>query len=206
MCDSDGRNIAKTSDNCLITSPMGGVRAGLSQHTELWFVLRDLKRPNAKFPAYQQLSELNIEVFTPMKWTLATHCGKPERRMVPFMPDLLFVHSTRTVLDPIVRKTPTLQYRYFKGGAYCEPMVVPGNDMSRFIVAVNSSADPTYYMPGELTPSMCGRQVRIIGGTLNGYEGVLLKVRGSRTRRLLVDLPNFLTAAIEVDPEYIQFV
>ena len=206
MCDSDGRNIIAKSGNCLNSKPMGGGKGRTIVYGEQWFVMRDLKRPNAKLPAYLQLSGLDIEVFTPMKWALLSHDGKSERRLVPFMPDLLFVHSVRAVLDPIVRKTPTLQYRYFKGGAYCEPMVVPGNDMSRFITAVSASKDPTYYMPGELTPDMCGRQVRIIGGALNGYEGVLLKVRGSRIRRLLVDLPNFLTAGIEVEPEYIQFV
>ena len=31
-----------------------------------WYVMRDLKRPNAKLPAYKQLSDEHIEVFTPM--------------------------------------------------------------------------------------------------------------------------------------------
>ncbi len=184
----------------------GGVQAGLSSCDECWFVLRDLKRPNAKLPAYLQLSNLNIEVFTPMRWVLSSRDGKSERRFVPFMPDLLFAHSTRDVLDPIIRKTPTLQYRYFKGGAYCEPMVVPGRDMSRFIAAVGAAKDPAYYMPGELTPDMCGRPVRIIGGPLDGCDGVLLNVRGARVRRVLISLPNFFTASVEVDSEYIQFV
>lgn len=35
-----------------------------------WFVMRDLKRPNAKEPAYKQLGELSIEVFTPLRWHL----------------------------------------------------------------------------------------------------------------------------------------
>ena len=36
-----------------------------------WFVMRDLKRPNAKLPAYQQLIEDGFEVFTPMRWQIA---------------------------------------------------------------------------------------------------------------------------------------
>lgn len=31
-----------------------------------WYVMRDLKRPNAKLPAYKQLSDEHLEVFTPM--------------------------------------------------------------------------------------------------------------------------------------------
>ena len=73
--------------------------------------------------------------------------------------------------------------------------------MTRFIRAVSSSENPKYFMPGELTEA-----VRIIGGPLNGYEGNLLKIRGSRIRRLIVELPNFITAGVEVQPEYIQFI
>lgn len=32
-----------------------------------WFVMRDLKRSNAKQPAYKQLEDNGMEVFTPMK-------------------------------------------------------------------------------------------------------------------------------------------
>ena len=38
-----------------------------------WFVMRDLKRNNAKLPAYKMLSEMKIEIFTPMKWKIVAH-------------------------------------------------------------------------------------------------------------------------------------
>ena len=41
-----------------------------------WFVMRDLKRPNAKEPAYKQLGELNIKVFTPLRWHLSIKKGQ----------------------------------------------------------------------------------------------------------------------------------
>lgn len=44
-----------------------------------WFVMRDLKRPNAKEPAYKQLGELSIEVFTPLRWHLPIKKGKRVR-------------------------------------------------------------------------------------------------------------------------------
>jgi len=53
---------------------------------------------------------------------------------------------------------------------------------------------------------MIGRKVRIIGGFLDGYEGYLQKLQGSRIRRLFVGLPNLLTASVEVQPEYILFL
>ena len=41
---------------------------------------------------------------------------------------------------------------------------------------------------------------------LDGYEGHLLTVRGSKVKRLLVELPHLLMASVEVEPEYIQLL
>ena len=43
-------------------------------HTEeaYWYVMRDLKRRNAKNPAYSMLEDAGFEVFTPMKWEVCT--------------------------------------------------------------------------------------------------------------------------------------
>lgn len=89
-----------------------------------WFVMRDLKRANAKHPAYCQLQEAGFEVFTPMTTRISIRAGKRVREDVPFVRDLLFVHTTRDNLDPIVSRTATLQYRYVKGGRYLEAMTV----------------------------------------------------------------------------------
>lgn len=175
----------------------------LNPATCYWFVLRDLKRSNAKNPAYRQLAEQGFEVFTPLQWKLVTRQGRPVREQVPYLPDLLFVHSTLQQLNPVVERTVTLQYRYVRGGGYCQPLTVREADMERFIHAVLSTDSPRYYSPDEITPDMYGNKVQIVGGPLDGYEGHLLKVRGTRKRRLLVELPHSLTASVEVMPEYI---
>ena len=168
-----------------------------------WFVMRDLKRRNAKLPAYELFKGFGIKVFTQMVWTLMVRHGKRCREEVPFMQDLLFVHDTRMAVDPIVEKYDTVQYRYVRGG-YKVPMTVRDNDMQRFIHAVESTENPRYYTPEEISSDMIGRKVRIVGGPLDGYEGCLQKMQGARVKRLFVELPNLLAAAVEVNPEYIQ--
>ena len=153
------------------------------EHDRLkWFVMRDLKRCNARLPAYRLFKELGIEAFTPMVWKLSVRHGKRCREKVTFMQD-----------------------RYVRGG-YRIPMTVRDADMRRFIHAVESSESPRYYTPDEISSDMIGRKVRIIGGFLDGYEGYLQKLQGSRIRRLFVGLPNLLTASVEVQPEYILFL
>ncbi|WP_336525800.1 UpxY family transcription antiterminator [Bacteroides acidifaciens] len=170
-----------------------------------WFVMRDLKRVNAKNHAYKMLQGLKFEVFTPMKWHVVTRKGEKVREEIPVIPDLLFVRSTRADLDPIVEKTETLQYRFLRR-TWCEPMTVRDSDMERFIHAVNSSESVKYYLLEELSPEMYNKKIRIIGGKLDGYEGMLLTVRGSKTKRLLVELPGMLAVGVEVSPEYIQLI
>jgi len=173
---------------------------------KLWYVMRDLKRPNAKCPAYKQLEELGFEVFIPMKWLLVTKQGKRVREKTPVIKDLLFVHTTRNELDSVVRKTPTLQYRYVRGNAFQCPVTVRETEMERFIHAINATDNLTYYLPGELTPDMYGRAIRIVGGSLNGYEGKLLTIRGSKVKRLLVELQGFFSVGVKVEPEYVQLL
>lgn len=124
---------------------------------------------------------------------------------VPVICDLLFVHTDRESLDPIVAKTETLQYRFLRN---CNraPMTVPDKEMDMFIAAVNSSSAPRYYLPQEITPEMYGRKIRIIGGPLDGYEGNLITARGSKIKRILVELPNLFAVGVEVNPEYIELI
>lgn len=85
-------------------------------------------------------------------------------------------------------------------------MVVPQADMNHFMQAVKASKSTQYYLPEEITPQMYGKKISIIDGPLNGYQGYLLSVRGSKVKRLLVELKGYLAAGVEVNPEYIQFV
>lgn len=176
------------------------------QYEKKWYVLRDLKRPMAKERAWQQLEKENMEVFTPKKWVIGMEHGKRMPKEVALIPDLLFVHETREVLDPIIECTETLQYRFRKYGAQNEPLVVPDADMERFISVVEASESPKYYSLQEITPEMCSRRIRIIGGSLNGHEGFLLTTRGSKNKRLLVFLQNMIAASVVVSPDYIQLL
>lgn len=181
----------------------------LANNSQLqWFVMRDLKRPNSKTPAYKQLSVLGFNVFTPMKLKVYDRGCKRIREYVPFIQDLLFVESTKNELDKIVNKIDTLQYRYVKGQGYCSPMVVPTEEMRRFIGTVKCYDQPTYYSIEEITPNMIGARIRMVcDGPLNTFEGNLLRVKGSSKKRLLVQLEGMLAAAVEIhNLEYVEIL
>ena len=175
-----------------------------------WYVLRDLARPNAKNPAYKQLQampEMAGCVFIPMKQRVFTEFGKRVVRFVPYMPDLLFVHKSKKELDPIVHDIELLQYRYVRGGKQFEAMSVRAQDFEKFREAVEQIDNVEYYSYEEVSPQLYGKKIRIIGGRLNGFEGRLMSKRGSKFKRLLVDLRECnLAAAMQVESEFIQLM
>lgn len=171
-----------------------------------WFVMRDLKRRHSLRRAYQELMERGFEVFTPMRETVTVKKGVKVRKEEPIIADLLFVRSAKGPLDKVVANISTLQYRYRLGHSVNDPTVVRDDDMERFINAVRNSKNPRYYLPEEIRSEMYGKEIRVVGGPFDGYTGRLLSLRGSKTKRLLVELPGFITAAVEVCPDYIQLV
>lgn len=174
-------------------------------NTVRWYVLRDLKRRNSDTPGYLELGGKGFDVFTPLKWEISVRAGRRVRRQVPVIADLLFVHSAKETLDAEIARIPTLQYRYTRGCTIHEPMTVRDSDMAQFIDAVSTSADVRYYRPEEITPDMCGKEISVVGGPLDGYTGRLLSMRGSKKRRFIVRIPDFIVAAVEVQPEFIRY-
>ena len=175
-----------------------------------WYVLRDLARPNAKNPAYKQLQampEMEGCVFIPLKQRVFTEFGKRVVRLVPYMYDLVFVHKSKEELDPIIDRLPLLQYRYVRGGKQYEALSVRHKDFERFRRAIEQTDNVEYFSYDEVSPRIYGNQIRIIGGRLNGFEGRLMSKRGSKYKRMLIDLPECnLSAAILVELDYIQLL
>lgn len=94
-----------------------------------WFVMRDLKRRNSNELAIHYLTNAGLKAFTPMTQMIMTIGGRQQRRDVPVIQDLLFVHEAKETLDPFVERCPTLQYRYLFGKTKNEPMTVREAEM-----------------------------------------------------------------------------
>ena len=191
-------------------SPLHKRPTMITDEVPYWYVLRDLRRANAKRPAYLDLEEgpygLEHKVFVPMRQRVILRGGKRVIETVPFMTDLIFVHESREVLDPIIHVLPTLQYRFARGCRQNDPMKVRNEEMEQFIRAVHSHRDVRYFTPDEVSPLLYGKNIRIIGGTLDGYEGRLMSKRGSKTRRLIIQIEGLIAAAIEVEPQFVQLI
>ncbi len=169
--------------------------------------MRDLSRANAKFPAYKLLREQGVEFFTPMKQVVSTWRGKKVVEEVPILHTLLFVHGNREELDTVVRKINNLQYIFVRG-ASSRVATVPDADMRCLMLVSSITSNVQYFTPEELSADKfnIGKPIRINGGDYSGCMGHYLSIRGSRKKYILVELRGYLSAAVEVKPEYIEFI
>lgn len=170
-----------------------------------WLVLRDLKRSNAKNPAYKMLAEKGFEVYTPMKCSLVRKSRHLERVERPVLPDMVFVHCAEDDISELIEQTPTLLFCYGRGG-YKKVIKVEHKDMSRFIEAVRLGRQVEYYKIEEITPSMIGKKVLLKDGVFEGVEVRLLKKSDKKRKYIVVELPSVFAAVVEVNPEYIQLI
>lgn len=171
-----------------------------------WFVMRDLKPCNAKDKAWKTLEGRVKDIYTPTRKILKTVGEKKTLVEMPYINDLLFVRDEYEVVAGLTQIIPKLQFRYMRGMPYRTPMCVSDNEMEYFKAAAGFSSEPVYYAPEELQPWMFGKEVRVIGGPLDGYQGRLLKRRGTSLKRLIVELPGILAIGVDLEPEYIQIV
>lgn len=163
-----------------------------------WFFMCDQKRRNALDPAYKMLESKGFDVFTPK---IKKIIGKGKNKKVdevPLLTDILFVHSTEEKLDPIVAKTPTLHYRYKKGGKFQEHIIVSDKDMERFIDFSEHAEIKEFFAIEALPKELVGGNVVIHGGPLDGYEVKVKKMQGSKKKRIFIELPKLAYAEFEL--------
>ena len=125
------------------------------------------------------------------------------KRLVPVMPNIIFVYAAQSVLQQAKLKAEYLQY--MTNSRTGEKIIVPEKDMKRFI-AVCGTLDEHLLWLGEDTLQLeRGQYVRVTGGPFKGQEGVLLKVKGARDKRVVVAIKGVMAVALaSVPPQLIE--
>lgn len=167
-----------------------------------WYAMSAPYRNELK--AKRMLDELKAESFLPMCYRMVERDGVKKRRYLPAVSNLLFVRATAEEISILKHKIPVMQYKTIRENGKNVKIIVPDRDMEHFIrVCEENERNLQFLHPDEVNLEK-GTRVRIIGGPLDGIEGYFLKVKGSRNRKLLIKIENFLSVAIEVSPDMIE--
>ena len=168
----------------------------MTENDVVWFAM---SAPFCKeLEAQVLLQRDNIESFVPLCYKIIEKKdGHKVRKLVPAIHNLIFVKTTR----------PIIQYLTKPENGRNVPIIVPERQMQQFITVCKSQNENLVYLsPTEINLHK-GTRVRIIGGPFDGVDGIFIKIKGYRKRRIVVSLPGIAAVATaEIDPDYIQII
>ena len=165
-----------------------------------WFAMRVTYRRELK--VQEKLKERGIETFVPMRYTVKVSGKAHKKVLVPIVSSLIFVHAQQSVIQEAKRTMPYLQYMTNKAH---DKIVVPDAQMGHFIAACGTYNESLmFFDPSEINLAK-GTRVRVIGGEFEGYEGVFVKVKGARDRRVVIAIQGVIAVAMAtIHPDLIQ--
>lgn len=160
-----------------------------------WFAMRvTFKRELA---VKQMLDVAHIENYIPMRRETRLVRGRKLAIMAPVIHNLIFVHAEKDELQMFKSKVPYLQYMTVRHDGKNEPMVVPDWQMNDFIKVSSSDDDKLIYFDSKEVNMSAGTPVRIHGGAFDGLTGTFVKVKGKRSKKIVVAVQNVLAVAID---------
>lgn len=169
-----------------------------------WYVLNAIF--GKELQTCQLLQKEEIECFVPMRYEIRCVKQKKARVLVPAVHNLVFVRATKHYLEDFKSRVPfTLYFMTRKENEHRILLTVPDAEMEAFIrVARMVEEDIHYFRPEEIHLEK-GIRVRVHGGPFDGLEGYLLKVKGRRSKRIVVRLAGVTAvAAAEIKPDLIE--
>ena len=178
-------------------------KMGIEKEAEIWYAMRATYRREPD--AMRLLKKENLGCFIPMQYKICIKKGKKVRALVPVVHNLLFVHARPSDVQRVKSQVTYLQY--ITDTRSGQKIIVPDGQMQRFI-AVSGTYDDhlLYFQPDELNLSK-GTKVRITGGEFEGQEGIFLKVRGARDRRVVIEIQGVIAVAMAtIHPDLIEVI
>ena len=171
--------------------------------SEIWYAMRATYRREPD--AMRLLEKENLGCFVPMQYKISIKKGKKVRVLVPVVHNLLFVHARPSELKRVKSQVAYLQY--ITDTRSGQKIIIPDNEMQRFIAVAGSYSDHLlYFQPDELNLSK-GTKVRITGGDFEGQEGIFLKVKGARDRRVVIAIQGVIAVAMAtIHPDLIEVI
>lgn len=155
--------------------------------------------------AMRLLEKEKLGCFVPMQYKICIRKGKKIRALVPVVHNLIFVHARPSEVQRVKSQVTYLQY--ITDTRSGKKIIIPDVEMQHFIAVAGSYNDHLlYFQPEELNLSK-GTKVRITGGDFEGQEGVFLKVKGARDRRVVIQIQGIIAVAMAtIHPDLIEVI
>ena len=180
--------------------------SGNSEPTAMWFAMSAPYRRELKAKAF--LESKNVECFVPMRSAVIERRGGiKNRQQVPAIHNLIFVHASKEEIQELKSGKDFLQYMTRPFNGKNTPITVPDRQMQQFITATQAANEEVVYLQPEEIELKKGTKVRVHGGAFDGAEGLFVKVRGKRNRRVVLLIEGVTAVALaEISPDLIEVI
>ena len=173
------------------------------KESEIWYAMRATYRREPD--AMRLLEKENLGCFVPMQYKISLKKGRKVRALVPVVHNLIFVHARPSELKRVKSQVAYLQY--ITDTRSGRKIIIPDGEMQRFIAVAGTYNDHLlFFQPDELNLSK-GTKVRVTDGDFAGQEGIFLKVRGARDRRVVVEIQGVIAVAMAtIHPDLLEVI
>ena len=177
-----------------------------------WFVLRVTYNRTQK--AHGIISISDVQSYMPMHYVIKKEIGKKKRILQPLLPNLLFVYTTREVVNSIIKKkgdeTSVLKFYLDKTKPLEEngkhpPLTIPFIAMTNFIKATSTDNEHVRIVSPEQCHYKSGDIVKVIDGEFEGVTGKVARIAGQQ--RVVMEISGLcLVATAYIPTEFIEIV
>lgn len=185
--------------------------------TNRWFAMK--LRPGRSFDSLcsvlkGRLPECfqKIEFFYPTRIVVKREGKKIQKTQVPFIPDIVFfnIHPCHVAAVDHAARTSAVGWVFrIVNAPGADYSVIDGNSMFLFEKAVGQFSTDMDIGLSDRLPVEIGRQVRITGGIMSGYEGTIYDIKGDgseKGRLFCIELSSssYLRLRADVEEFYIE--
>lgn len=146
--------------------------------------------------AQRCLEASEIESFVPMRKRTVKLGRRVKTDMIPVVRDLIFVLGEREQVQEAKSRIPYLHYITRPVEGRNVPVEVPEEQMRQFIALCNEMDDKAELLSGEEAHFEVGERVEVIGGSLKGHRGLLVKIEGKRSKRFVVAIDGVIAVSV----------
>lgn len=186
--------------------------------------------------AKEQLEKLKTECFVPMKYQKTKVNGRIKLEPTPAISNLIFIKADITELKEAKEKISFIHNMLTKSiseedsksntinnsngntkaqkGAIrqinsitLEPIIIEEHLMTQFKQVLADAKESIKFIDPSTTPLNKGTKVRVTDGKYKGYEGVLIRPKGSRSKKIVIDINGIAYVELPaVDVELVEEV
>ncbi len=180
----------------------GGMSA--NREEQIWYSL-GCTIQQRELRVRDDVRKYGLGAFVPLRYTVKTVRGQKQRALVPALSGLIFAKGTlEEVKDYLLEAHYPVYIRRSTFSNKEDYLTVPTKEMEDFIAVTESHEEHvTYFRPEEIS-LQAGDRIRIKGGLYDGREGVIMRIKGKRNRQLVVQIPGFIAAAVEISPDMLE--